>query len=324
MNKFIPFSLLLLILFYSCGNDESEPVIEDEGPGVDACGNETAETVNDKRCLYTVSTLTENFAGSGGLAVDSEGFIYVADFGDQLSFANGTTVKKIDPSTGELSPFIAGQDGASGNAFAANGDYFQANIRGSFLTLVTSAGIQSKYTNEGFASPVGVAVDPEGNVYVCNCASASIQKVDTDKVSTRFVGDNLLNCPNGLTIDDDGNLYASNFNDGLVVKVDPNGVASQFANIPGGSNAHITYGNGVLYVLSRGNKVYEITLDGTISVLAGTGDHGNDDGDGDQATFSLPNGIDLSPDGSKIYVTSKVVGQGTQLNPVVVRVVQLK
>ena len=68
----------------------------------------------------------------------------------------------------------------------------------------------------------------------------------------------------------------------------------------------------------------EVSLDGEETIIAGTGQIGNQDGPSDEASFNIPNGIGASPDGSKIYMVSAIVGSGTELNPVVVRVVDLK
>ncbi len=289
------------------------------------CSDSESGGIADNRALYQVSTLTGTFDGSGGLTVDSNGQIYVADFGDQIDDADGTTVSKIDPITGAVTEFATGLDGPSGNVFHSNGNLFQANIAGNAISEITPDGDVTEFASGGLRSPVGVVFDGDGNLYVCNCGAASIQVITPDGTSSRFVENSLLNCPNGLTIDDDGNLYAANFNNGRVIKVSPDKTVEVFAIIPGGNNAHLVFSDGVIYVLSRqGNQLYQLDLDGTVTLIAGTGSPGNVDGSGEQASFFIPNGIGVSPDGTKIYVVSRVVGTGSPLNPVLVRVVSLK
>ncbi len=312
-------SLSIVVLsILSCGGDDS--------PTFDECGNPTTETVNDKRCLYTVSTLTSSFDGSGGLTVDAEGFIYVADFGNRIDFADGEIVSKVNPETGEVSLFADSLEGPSGNAFRPNGNLIQANIQGNFVSEITPDGQVTTLSNSGLRAPVGVALDEDENIYVCNCNGGTIQKIAPDGTSTPFSTDgNILRCPNGLTIDENSNLYVANFSNSSIVKVTPDGTPTVLARLPGSNNSHLVYGNGVLYALSRGgNKLYEVTLDGEVSIIAGTGAAGNEDGDGNVASFFIPNGIGISPDGSKIYVVSRLVNEGSPLNPVVVRVIQLK
>jgi sugar lactone lactonase YvrE len=50
-----------------------------------------------------------------------------------------------------------------------------------------------------------------------------------------------------------------------------------------------------------GNRILQVSADGTTSVLAGTGQHGDQDGDGASASFSLPSGVALDATGA-LYV----------------------
>ena len=311
--------LLIVACISGCGNND------ETFTGTDACGNGTNETVDDKRCLFTVSTLTESFNGSGGLTVGPDDFIYVGDYGDFLNNANGTTVSRINPQTGAIEVFAEGLEGASGNTFSPDGNLIQVNIQGNSVSQISPEGVIMTLFDKGFTAPVGIEFDGEGNLYVCNCGSNTIRKISSDSTSITFSDDVRLACPNGLAIDDNDNLYVSNFSDPNVIKISPDGNAETFASIPGGGNAHIAFGNDVLFVVARaGGRVYEITLDGVVSVIAGTGEDGNDDGDGQDASFFVPNGIDVSNDGQTIYVTSRVVDDGLPLNPVLVRTIRSK
>ena len=117
----------------------------------------------------------------------------------------------------------------------------------------------------------------------------------------------------------------ANFNNNMIIKVSPTGNGEVFVSLPGRGSSHLIFKDGALYALSRaGNRLYKVSLSGDISLIAGTGTSNNDDGSGEVASFYIPNGIGVSPDGSKIYVVSRVLGTGTPLNPVVVRVIELK
>ena len=101
------------------------------------------------------------------------------------------------------------------------------------------------------------------------------------------------------------------------------GTVSQFAQVPGGSPGdwklgQITAGNGKLYAAGQmTNRVFEIDMDGNVSILAGSGQPLNKDGTGIAAGFDNPLGATISPDGSKLYVISGTPGAS------ILRVIQL-
>lgn len=64
----------------------------------------------------TVSTLTQQFNGAGGVAVNENGDIFIADFGQTLSGPPGTIVTQVDPVTGALSVFANGLNGVPATA----------------------------------------------------------------------------------------------------------------------------------------------------------------------------------------------------------------
>lgn len=275
-----------------------------------------------------VETLgTELEGGTGGISVAPDGRIFVADFGELLdgSGATGTRVWAVTPS-GESSVFADGFVGASGNELGPDGTLYQSNIGGNFISRVHADGTNERWVSEGFEAPVGITQDAQGDLIVANCGSGSLQRVTLDGVSTRFVTDSLLQCPNGITTDDDGILYVANFRNGDVVRVTPDGAVSRLATIPGGNNGHLLHHEGVLYVVARGaHRIYTVTLDGTVELLAGSGEQGLDDGPALQATFSYPNDIGMSPDGRYLYVNdvADLSSEGRLLAPMVVRRIRL-
>ena len=282
-----------------------------------------------------VSTLVSSINASGGVSFGPDGNIYVADFGNFLNNANGTTVYKVTPQ-GAVSTFATGFTGASGNDFDASGNLIQANIAAGRIDRISPSGVRTTIANTSLQGPVGVAVASNGDIFVANCGGNSISRISNGVVSDFVVGSG-LSCPNGLTFDPEGNLYTVNFNNGKIYKIDPQGQMALLATTPGstfrpsGGNGHIVYGNGRMYLTSNANsQIFEMTLDGQLSVLAGSGELGNQDGSAEQATFSLPNGIAISPDGRYLYVNSAqytapgpLDGTTFLLNPSLVRVIDL-
>ena len=153
------------------------------------------------------------------------------------------------------------------------------------------------------AGPVGVVIADDGTFYVANCRSNSVAEITPDgEVSLIAIGAE-FSCSNGITLDDDGNIYVANFNNGDIVRVTPDGEKSILATLPGNNLGHIFYHEGLLYTVARGaHQIYAVTLDGEVTLIAGTGERGNADGSALNATFSLPNDLIFSPDGSELYI----------------------
>ncbi|MEO1050968.1 MAG: hypothetical protein AAFX87_10080 [Bacteroidota bacterium] len=272
-----------------------------------------------------VRTLTSQIsAGSGGMDVDSDGNIYMADFGANLN-GGGNRVYQINPE-GDVSIFATGLNGASGNDFDSDGNLFQSSITGGFISKITPTGQVSIFASDGIVGPVGVTVAGNGDMYVANCGNNTIQKVTKDGVSSTFSTGAIFNCPNGIDMDNSGNLYVANFSDGNVIKVTPNGVPSVFANIPGGNNGHLLFRGNELFVIARSaHRIYKVDMNSNVSLFAGTGNRGLSNGGLDQATFSLPNDLAFNPDGTKMYINdvATTTSAGNIISPVVIRVIEI-
>ena len=133
---------------------------------------------------------------------------------------------------------------------------------------------------------------------------------------TSYVSGSGLRDPIGIALDDSGNVYSSNWQNGRIYKITPEQQVTLFATIPGGTINQITYANGTLYVPSPSlNKIFSLTLDGTLTLLAGTGQAGSQNGPALEATFDRPNSIAASLTGDTLYVIDA--------NPGVIRMITL-
>jgi sugar lactone lactonase YvrE len=253
-----------------------------------------------------VETLAKDLpGGTGGMEVDSAGFVYSSDFGSKLGGGGtgGDKIFKLDPETGASTIFASGLQGASGSAIGPNGDFFQSNVRGNLISRITPEGVVSVFLDHGLESPVGIAIDDEGSLFVANCGANSIARVTPEGASSVFVADPLLQCPNGITMDLEHNFYVANFGNGDVVKISRAGEVSKLATLPGENNGHLTHQDGFLYVVARGvHQLYRVSLTGDVELFAGSGERGHDDGPALEATFSYPNDLAFSPDGKMLYV----------------------
>ncbi len=275
--------------------------------------------------VYTLTSPIEG--GSGGMEVDAEGNVYTADFGATLSQGPpGTRVFRITPE-GDVSVFAEGLQGASGNTMDASGDFYQSNIAGNSISRIAPDGTVAPFATEGLGAPVGLVFDLDGNLMVANCGANTVGRITPDGVHAVFAQDSLLRCPNGLVRDDDGNFYVSNFMNGDVVRIAPDGTLSRLATLPGGNNGHLVFTGDGFYVAARGaHQIYRLELDGSFELVAGSGEHGVDDGPAAEATLSFPNDLALSRDGSILYwndVAAIVEDGGQTLAPTAVRMMRL-
>jgi hypothetical protein len=237
------------------------------------------------------------FSSPRGGAVDSAGNVYVADSGNN-------TIRKVTPAGGVTT--LAGLVGSSGSA--------------------DGTGSVAR-----FNSPLGVAVDSAGNVYVADSGNNSIRKVTPAGGVTTLAGlagssgsaDGTgsaarFNSPRGVAVDSAGNVYVGDRINDTIRKVTPAGVVTTLAGLAGcvgsadgtGSAARFYSPSGVA-VDSAGNvyvadwlndEIRKVTPAGVVTTLAGlAGSSGNADGRGTAARFYRPYYVAVDSAGN-VYV----------------------
>jgi sugar lactone lactonase YvrE len=239
------------------------------GVAVDGAGNVyVADTYNHRIRKITSDGEVTTLAGSGasgyadgtgtaaqftfpsGVAVDGAGNVYVGDY-------NNHRIRKITPG-GEVTT-LAGS-GATG---AFNGGY-----------------ADGPGTAAQFYSPMGVAVDSAGNVYVADMNNHRIRKITPGGVVTTLAGSGASGYTEGTGTE--AQFYA------------PRSVAVDSA--------------GNVYVVDNFNqRIRKITPGGVVTTLAGSGatgmgNGGYAEGPGTEAQFSNPLGVAVDSAGN-VYVT---------------------
>lgn len=209
----------------------------------------------------------------------------------------------------------------------ASGNLYVTEFGNSQLRKITPTGDVSTIAS-GLANPVGVALGPDGNLYVASSQGQRIFRITPDGTVATFAGSGAgggtngngtaatFSRPYGLAFDNAGNLYVSEIGGHRIRKITPAGDVSTLAGTgiagaadgPGGSATFnspydLTVDSaGVIYVADGVNrKIRRIAADGTVTTYAGTGASGSADGAAAAATFVLPFGITLGPDGA-LYV----------------------
>ena len=77
---------------------------------------------------------------------------------------------------------------------------------------------------QGFAGPTGLAISPDGGLFVANYSKNVIYKVDTKGIKSIFAQSDTLKGPVGMVLDPrNGNLYVANYLGNSIARVSPEG-----------------------------------------------------------------------------------------------------
>lgn len=228
------------------------------------------------------------FYGPQGLAVDAQGNIFVADFGNNV-IREITTTGMVKTVAGNGTAGYA--DGAAltaaefkgptAVALDQSGNIFVADRDNNMIRKITSAGVVSTvagtktpgYVNgtvntttgtyASFRDPSGLVVDAQGNIFVADMGNSAIRKITSAGVVTTIAGGpgqtTLLGDPIGISMDSQGNFF-------------------------------ITDVSGRIIELTSAKVLYDLAGSANVAGFA--------DGSGTAARFSAPQGICITPSGS--------------------------
>jgi sugar lactone lactonase YvrE len=293
-----------------------------------------------------------------GLAVDSHGNLYIADTEDYCvrKVSNGT----ITTVAGTGVPFYSGDNGQAVNAaigFAesvavdSNGNLYIADagnerirkvtVSTGVITTVAGNGTCCAFSGDGgpatsavLASPLGIAVDSMGNIFIADANHNVIREVTNGNINTAagnhalgagFSGDTgaatqaQLSSPRMVAVDGSGNLYIADQGNNRIREVSHFDINTIVGDGLIGDNGPATSGQlgspfgigldpaGNLYIadttLLRVRKVTAAT--GVITTVAGNGTSGASIANGSSATsvgLNFPNGVAADRNGN-VYIS---------------------
>jgi uncharacterized protein (TIGR03437 family) len=250
-------------------------------------GNFVIRKVNAAGIISTVAgNLSATFGGSGDggpatsatFGFNAAAFVGVAvDAGGNLYISDTKKVRKVNPS-GTISTFAGGGSGGDGVAATSSGlsvpaglavdsqgNLYIADTSGLRVRKVNTAGIISTVAGTGVAgysgnggpatsaplnSPVGVAVDSQGNLYISEAGNAlygpRVRKVDTSGNITTIAGNGTMGFSGdggpaisaefaggleGVAVDGSGNVYVADYGNFRVRKIDTSGNITTIAGM---------------------------------------------------------------------------------------------
>jgi uncharacterized protein (TIGR03437 family) len=253
--------------------------------------------------------------GSSGLAIDAQGNVYLTESSTarvrkissgilSTIAGNGNFGYAGDGGQAINAALSLGTGGLSGLAVDSSGSVYFADSSNNVIRKINTAGIISTYAgngtgaNTGFGgfagdngpatgaqldSPTDIAIDSNGNLYICDTANSRVRKVTPGGTITTFAG-------NGHVVFEDDGVQAS-----TTAVPSPGGIAVD------------TQGN--VYI-SSAVRVRKVTPDGIITTIAGNGTRGfsGDGGPATAASFRAPIGLAVDQFGN-VYVADNSNGR---------------
>jgi PKD repeat protein len=272
------------------------------------CGESSAFALTGESTIATIAgSGIAGFAGDGGpalsaqlneprgVAVDSQGNVYISDFGNQR-LREVSADGRITTLAGNGMSGFSGDGGSpastsllhdpTGVAVDDAGNVYFADSGNNRVREISAAGGISTVAGNGLGGysgdggparaaelnlPNGVAVDGKGNVYIADDNNNRIRKVSGDGTITTIAGtgtagyngDGLpataaqLFEPTSVAVDAQGNVYIADFGNGRVREVGPGGT---IATIAGDGNAGTT-GDGGPATSAEFQSIYGLAVD---------------------------------------------------------------
>lgn len=291
---------------------------------------------------------TARFNDPAGLAIAADGTIFVADNQNHAIRRIGTngvvtTLAGLPgtPGSADGSGSNARFDSPTGLALGPDGVLYVSDTGNHTLRRITLTGVVTTLagaagnadfadgpaTTARFNQPLGLAIAPDGTVFVADSGNHLIRAIATNGTVSVLAGNPetfgsadgtgtnaFFNSPVGLALVPDGSLFVSDANNFTIRRVTSAGVVTTIAGAAGhdgstdGPTASARFGkpaelafapNGALYIADAAHHtIRRLTPDGRVSTIAGlVGADGAVDGANGLARFFNPYGLAIAARG---------------------------
>ncbi len=225
------------------------------------------------------------------------------------------------------------------------------------ITTIAGTGVPG-YNNDNIPAtsallnyPAGVALGPDGSIYIADTGNNRIRRIGTDGIITTIAGngiagyngDNipatnaqlqlkliimpLVIYPTGIAVAPDGSIYIADTNNQRIRRIGTDGYITTVAGSGAsglGDNGPATEAelispqgiavsqNGSIYIADTGDsRIRRVDSNGIITTVAGTGNSGTsgDGGSAISAELSFPLDVEITPDGI-IYIADYIDSGG--------------
>jgi len=284
-----------------------------------------------KTILFLALALVQLFGFAQAPNISYRSGTHIYNTGTVISPLTPTNTGGAVPATiyGQVSTFegtITSFYKPSGVAVDTEGNVYVADEVNNSIRKITASGLLTNFAGNGtagstdgtgsaasFNSPLGVAVDLAGNVYVADTGNHKIRKITAAGVVTTLAGSGIRAFADGsgtaasfynpwdLAVDTTGNVYVADESNNLIRKITPIGVVTSLARVTLPMGVAVDLSGNVYAIGAVSNTIQKITATGAVSTLAGSGAVGSVDGTGTAASFNSPRGLAVDY-GGNVYV----------------------